>query len=112
MRLIRGGVFIVAERGPYSNKPRPALLIQAEALEDHTSLQFCMISSDAEARTDAFFRIPVEPTEANGLNVTSTIMVDKIVTIRREKLGQRCGVLEEAVMGDVNAALVAFQGLI
>ena len=111
MTLSRGEIYVVAEKGPYSGKPRPALLIQAEALEGHDSLQFCIISSDPDARRDVFFRVPVEPTEPNGLQASSTIMVDKIVTIRTEKLRDRCGALEEDTMALVNDALIAFQGL-
>lgn len=111
MTLARGEIWVIAEKGPYTNKPRPALLIQAEALEDHASLQFCLITSDPEARKDVFFRLPVEPTEANGLEAPSTIQIDKVVTIRRDRVQTRCGVLEETLMGEVNAALIAFQGL-
>lgn len=102
---------MVAEKGHLTGKPRPAVLIQAEALEEHTSLQFCLIYGADDAQRDVFFRIPVAPTEANGLDQSSTIAVDKIVTIRRENVKTRCGTLEEDVMGLVNDALIAFQGL-
>jgi mRNA-degrading endonuclease toxin of MazEF toxin-antitoxin module len=47
----------------------------------------------------------------SALEQNSTIAVDKIVTIRRENVKIRCGTLEEDVMGLVNDALIAFQGL-
>ncbi len=111
MSFARGEIWVVADKGFLTDKPRPAVLIQAEALEDHASLQFCLIYGAEDAPRDAFFRVPVAPTEANGLTIESTVAVDKIVTIRRERVTTRCGILEEDVMGLVNSALVAFQGL-
>jgi mRNA interferase MazF len=108
----RGEIWVVAEKGFLAGKPRPAILIQAEALEEHATLQFCLIYGAEDARQDVFFRVPVSPTEANGLEQDSTIAVDKIVTVRRENVKTRCGVLEEDAMGLVNEALVAFQGLV
>jgi mRNA-degrading endonuclease toxin of MazEF toxin-antitoxin module len=86
-------------------------LIQAEVLEDHASLLFCLVYGAADAQRDVFFRVPVEPTEANGLEEPSTIAVDKIVTVRRDNAKVRCGVVEEDVMGLVNNAVITFQGL-
>lgn len=111
MTFLRGGIWVVAEKGLLTGKPRPALLIQAEALEDHASLQFCLIYGAGDAQRDVFFRVPVTPTEANGLEQDSTIAVDKIVTVRRDSVKTRCGVLEEDAMGLVNDALATFQGL-
>ena len=103
---------MVAEKGHLAGKPRPAVLIQAEALDAHATLQFCLIYGADDAQRDVFSRIPITPTEANGLMEDSTVAVDKIVTIRRENIKARCGVLEEDVMGLVNEALMAFQGLV
>ncbi len=112
MIFARGEIWVVAEKGFLTGKPRPAVLIQAEALEEHASLQFCLIYGAEDAQRDVFFRIPVAPTESNGLEQDSTIAVDKIVTVRRENVTTRCGVLEEDAMGLVNEALIAFQGLV
>lgn len=111
MTIARGDVWWVAQRGLYEGKPRPAVLIQAEGLDDHDSLLFCLIYSSADARRDTFFRIAVEPSEANGLDAPSIVAADKVVTIRRDKLRHQCGVMEEGVMGLVNEALLTFQGL-
>lgn len=111
MSFTRGEIWVVAERGHLAGKPRPAVLIQAEALDEHGTLQFCLIYSADAAQRDVFFRVPVSPTEANGLEKASTVAVDKIVTVRRENVTSRCGVLEEDAMGLVNEALIIFQGL-
>jgi mRNA interferase MazF len=107
----RGQIWVVAEKGPLTGKPRPALLIQAEALEAHTTLQFCLIYGAESAQGGVFFRIPVEPTEANGLQKPSIVTVDKVVTIQRDHVKTQCGVIEEDIMGLVNDALIVFQGL-
>lgn len=101
----------MAQRGVYEGKPRPAVVVQAERLDDHDSIQFCLIYSSEDAKTGTFFRIAVEPSESNGLHAGSIIAADKVVSIRREKLQTRCGVLEEDIMGLVNDALLDFQGL-
>lgn len=111
MTFLRGEIWVVAEKGYLTGKPRPAVLIQAESLEDHASLQFCLVYGADDAQRDVFFRIAVSPTEANGLEQDSTIAVDKIVTVQRKNVKTRCGVLEEDVMGLVNDALIVFQGL-
>ena len=111
MTFNRGEIWVVAEKGFLTAKPRPAVLIQAEALEEHLSLQFCLVYGAEDAQRDVFFRISITPTEANGLEQDSTIAVDKIVTVQRKNVTTCCGVVEEDVMGAVNAALIAFQGL-
>ena len=112
MSFSRGQIWVVAEKGPLTGKPRPALLIQAEALDAHATLQFCLICGEDEAQRDVFFRIPVAPTEANGLQKPSIVTVDKVVTIQRANVKAQCGVIEEDVMGLVNDALSLFQGLV
>jgi mRNA interferase MazF len=76
----RGEIVIVAQRGLYEGKPRPAVIIQSDALlEHHPSILVCQLSTDARAAVGAFFRIPIEPSEANGLRERSIVMVDRVV---------------------------------
>jgi mRNA interferase MazF len=57
------------------------------------------------------FRLPVEPTKENGLHAISRIMVDKVMTVRRTKLGNRVGRLSDEDMVRLKRALVVFFGL-
>jgi mRNA interferase MazF len=108
----RGSVAVIAQKGVYKGKPRPAVIIQAEALlPTHPSILVCLVTGAEEGRPGAFYRIPVEPTSSNGLEKPSVIMADKIETIRRENVGQIIGYLDEATLGKLDTALLLFQGL-
>jgi len=105
----RGDLVTVALTGDYG-KPRPAVIVQTDALSDtHASIIVCPLTS---ATTDApEFRISVEPNAANGLRVRSQIMADKPVTVRRDRIGMRIGQLDIDEMARFNTALAFVMGL-
>ena len=105
----RGDVVIVAVTGDYG-KPRPAVIVQTDAFhETHASIIICQMTTDlADAPT---FRINIEPNERNGLRARSQIMVDKPVTVRRERIGKVIGRLGNGEIGDLNKALAFMMGL-
>jgi mRNA interferase MazF len=101
----RGDVVVVASRGAYtSSKPRPALIVQADPYNDtHASITICPITSDA---LDApLFRVALPPGERTGLQVSSQVMVDKLVSVPREAIGPAIGSCNLAEMEHVGAAL-------
>jgi mRNA interferase MazF len=105
----RGDVVIVAAAGDYG-KPRPAIVVQTDAFpETHASVVVCQMTSEIVEAPD--FRILIEPTARNGLRARSHIMADKPVTIRRERVGQLVGHLDDADMERVNVALAFVMGL-
>jgi mRNA interferase MazF len=57
------------------------------------------------------FRLPVEPTEGNGLRAVCRLMVDKITTVPKTKLGSRVGRLADEDMVRLNRAVVVFLGM-
>src|SRR2546422_471795 len=72
-------------------------------------IQICAITSDP---TDApLFRPAIEPSETNGLRVISRLMVDKITTIPKTKLGARIGRLADKDLVRLNRAMMIFLGL-
>ncbi|MHB8414214.1 MAG: type II toxin-antitoxin system PemK/MazF family toxin [Acidiferrobacteraceae bacterium] len=105
----RGDVVAVAAPGDYG-KPRPAVIVQTDALPaEHSSVVICQMTSEiAEA---PYFRITLEPTEKNGLRTRSQIMADKPVTIRRERVGRRIGSLDDKDVARLNVALAFVMGL-
>ena len=105
-----GDVVIVAQRGIYAGKPRPAVVVQAVGLDDHPSVLVCLVTSADEAG-EAPFRVPVAPAAANGLERPSLIQADRIETIRRDNITRIVGRLDEAAMETLNTALALFQGL-
>ncbi|CDK97847.1 conserved protein of unknown function, containing PemK-like protein [Magnetospirillum gryphiswaldense MSR-1 v2] len=55
-------------------------------------------------------RVDVEPSPENGLRKRSQVMVDKAMTVKRDKLGEPFGHLDEAAMIAVNRSLALFLG--
>ncbi len=104
-----GDVVTVAASGDYG-KPHPAIIVQTNALPAaHSSVIVCQITSEMAEAPD--FRITLEPTQRNGLRVRSQIMADKPVTIRRERVGQKTGSLDDKDMARLNVALAFVTGL-
>jgi mRNA interferase MazF len=105
----RGDVVTVAATGDYG-KPRPAVIVQTDALPaEHASVVVCQMTSDLSEAPD--FRVTIEPTERNGLRAQSQVMADKPVTIRRERIGQRVGRLDDEDIARLNVALAFVIGL-
>lgn len=105
----RGDVVMVAAAGDYG-KPRPAVIVQTDAFpETHPSVVICQMTSDIVDAPD--FRVTIEPNETHGLRIRSQIMVDKPVTVRRERIGQLVGRLTDADIGRLNIALAFVIGL-
>jgi mRNA interferase MazF len=91
-------------------KPRPAVIVQTDALaERHESVVVCQMTSDlADAPT---FRVTLHPNAQDGLRVTSQIMADKPVTIRRARIGGPIGRLNGEEITRLNTALAFVTGL-
>ncbi|MEI8265644.1 MAG: type II toxin-antitoxin system PemK/MazF family toxin [Betaproteobacteria bacterium] len=104
----RGDVVTVAVQGDFG-KPRPALIIQADQFGDHASVTVLLMTSSF---VDApMLRVPVLPGGKSGVQRTSQVMIDKTMTIRRDKLGQVVGSLEDDVMVEVERRLAIFLGI-
>ena len=105
----RGDMVTVAAPGDYG-KPRPAIIVQTDALPAaHSSVVVCQMTPEIAKAPD--FRITLEPTEKNGLRTRSPIMADKPVTIRRKRVGRRIGSLDEKDVARLNVALAFIMGL-
>lgn len=103
----RGDLVTIAISGDFG-KPRPALVIQADAFSSMASVTVLLLSSTL---VDApFIRIDVAPGPENGLHQRSQIMVDKAMTVKRDKLGGAFGQLDDNTMVAVNRALALFLG--
>ncbi len=105
----RGDLIIVSASGDYG-KPRPAVIVQTDAIpSSHQSVIVCQLTSELEHNSD--IRVTIEPRPENGLRLTSQIMSDKPVTIRRNKISQRIGQLSRQEMAKLNKALTFCLGL-
>jgi len=108
MIVKRGDLVTVAVSGDYG-KPRPALIIQADDFDSIPSITIAPLTSDIY---DApLIRISVQPSAGSGLRRLSQVMVDKITTIPRSKLGERIGSLDSRTLRAVNHAITGFLDL-
>ena len=104
----RGEVWTVSGSG-YSGKPRPAVILQDDRFDATASLTVCVFTTD---ETDApLFRIEINPSDRNGLRAASRLMVDKITTVPKERLGERVGQLDDVDEVRLNRAIMVFFGL-
>ena len=89
----RGNVVTVAIQGDFG-KPRPALVLQSDVFSDiHATVTVALISS--EIVQAPIFRLDIEPSETNGLSRPSQVQIDKIMSIRSEKIGDWSDVVQQ-----------------
>jgi mRNA interferase MazF len=99
----RGDVVLVVASGDYG-KPRPTLIVQSDLFNDtHASLTVCPVTSSLVKAP--LSRVPLKPSRANGLERQSQIMVDKIQTLRPDRISEPIGAIGPAQMQAVEAAL-------
>jgi mRNA interferase MazF len=105
----RGEIWTVAGGKDYAGKPRPAVVLQDGRFNKMDSITICAFTTDP---TDApLFRLLVEPTEGNGLRAPCRLMVDKITTVPKTRLGVRVGLLADEDMVRLNRAVLVFLGI-
>jgi mRNA interferase MazF len=105
----RGEVWTVSGGKDYAGKPRPVVIVQYDSFDATDSITICAFTTDP---TDApLFRLPVEPSKYNGLHASSRLMVDKITTVTKSKVGQRIGRLDDEDVVRFNQAVIVFLGL-
>jgi len=107
--VTRGEIWTIAGGPEYAGKPRPAVIVQDDDFDATRSITVCLFTTDP---TEApLFRIPVSPSEENGLRIPSSMMVDKLTTVSRERLGSRIGRLGDEDIVRLNRAILVFLGL-
>ncbi len=102
----RGQIWTSAGGAPYSQKPRPVLIVQADVYEGTASIAICGITTDSTPTP--FTRPQLRPSVQNGLRQPSRVMVDKITTVPRERLRDLVGHVTEGDMLAVASALALF----
>ena len=106
--MMRGDVVAIAMQGDFG-KPRPALVIQASHFSEHTSVTVLPITSTLVAAP--LLRVTVQPSTENGLKAPSQIMVDKVMTVKRDKIGSVFGHIDTDTMVEVERCLAVFLGI-
>jgi mRNA interferase MazF len=105
----RGEIWTVSGGPGYAGKPRPAVVVQDDDFSATRSVTICAFTTDP---TDApLLRIRVQPGEENGLRSPSSLMVDKLTTVPRERVGERIGRIGDEDLVRLNRALLVLLGL-
>jgi mRNA interferase MazF len=105
----RGEIWTIAGGKDYAGKPRPAVILQDDRFDATNSVTVCAFTTDpAQA---PLFRLPVEPDERNGLRARCSLMVDKIATVPRSKVGIRVGRLGDEDLIRLSRAILVFLGM-
>ena len=105
----RGEIWTLAGGKDYAGKPRPVVIVQDEGFEATNSVTVCAFTTD---ETEApLFRLPIVPNERNGLRAPFRLMVDKITTVPKSKIGTHVGRLDDEDVLRLNRAILIFLGL-
>lgn len=105
----RGELWTAAGGKHYAGKPRPVLVVQDDRFDATDSITICPLTSDPTEIP--LLRIQLDPRSSTGLTQPSSIMVDKLTTMRRSKLGEHIGQIPDTDMLALSRALVVFLGL-
>jgi mRNA interferase MazF len=97
-------IVLAAGPGGYSDRPRPFLVVQSNVFNDtHASVTLCPMTSVMGGQT--LFRVPFAPAAGTGLTTESEVQVDKVQSLRRERITRAIGLAPATAMEQVDQAL-------
>jgi mRNA interferase MazF len=105
---MRGDLVTIVMQGDFG-KPRPALILQSNQFSAHASATVLPITSTLVAAP--LLRVTVQPSAENGLQKPSQVMVDKAMTVKRDKVGPAFGHIGADAMVEVERCLAVFLGI-
>lgn len=104
----RGEIWTVSGGGAYTGKPRPVVILQDDRFDATASITVCAFTTDPTPAP--LFRLKIEPNERNGLHIACRLMVDKITTVPKARIGAQIGRLDDEDMVRLNRAVLVFLG--
>jgi mRNA interferase MazF len=85
------------------------LIVQADQFAATATVSVLLVTSTL---IDApLLRVSVPPGEDNGLRKPSQVMIDKTMTVRRDRLGPAIGRLDASTLIEVERRLAVFLGI-
>ncbi|GGE90937.1 type II toxin-antitoxin system PemK/MazF family toxin [Sphingomonas prati] len=104
IELRRGQVVLVVEKGDYSGKLRPAVIVQRDStLDVSDGVTLCGLTSKIAATEP--MRVLLTPGNGVGIDAPSMVMADKILTLRRENVRAVVGMVPAPKMQEIEGAL-------
>jgi mRNA interferase MazF len=105
----RGEIWTASGGPDYAGKPRPVLIVSSSLFQDLGSVAVCLFTTRIEEAMAV--RPLIQPDGGNGLRADSQLMIDKVTSVAKSKLGERVGVLSDQDMIKVNRSLMLYLGL-
>jgi len=106
----RGDVVTVAAPGDFG-KPRPAVIVQGDALNQAEPSSTIVALITSALRDAPLLRLTVEPSADNGLRASSQVQTNRILSVRNERVGEVIGRLSENQLVELNRLLALAIGL-
>ena len=107
--MMRGDFVTIAMQGDFG-KPQPALVMQSDQFNEHMTVTVLPVTSTLV--NAPLLRVTVEPGPESGLQKPSQVMVDKAMTVKRDKVGQAFGRIQVDAMVGVERWLAVFLGIV
>ena len=106
----RGDIWIASANDGFGGKPRPIVIIQNTlSIALKNSVIACLLTS--ETSDNPLLRINLQPNVENGLQKTSDIQTDKIITFKKERLIQKIGFISSQQLETLDESLKFWLGL-
>lgn len=113
--LRRGEIYLCSfdpTVGHEIKKTRPALVVQNDVGNRHSLLTIVAAITSTISPVPYPVEVVIDPTAGNGLDVRSSIRLDQIRTVDRQRLSRRLGVVDSAIVAKVDEALKISLGLV
>lgn len=104
----RGDFVTINIQGDFG-KPRPALVIQADQFDEHATVTVLPVTCTLVAAP--LLRITLKPSTENGLEKPSQVMIDKTMTVKRDKIGPTFGRIDADTLVEIERCLALFLGI-
>ena len=85
------------------------MILHDDRFDRTNSVTVCACTTDPTVAP--LFRLPIVPSQANGLRAVCRLMVDKITTVPKTKIRARVGRLADEDMVRLNRAVLVFLGI-
>ncbi|HEX8755011.1 MAG TPA: type II toxin-antitoxin system PemK/MazF family toxin [Steroidobacteraceae bacterium] len=105
----RRGEFVTVVLSGDFGKPRPALIIQADHFAAVPTVTLLLVTSTLS--DTPLLRVNIHPDGASGLRKPSQVMIDKTMTVKRERVGSPIGRIDADTLVEIERRLAVFLGI-
>jgi mRNA interferase MazF len=92
-------------RGSEQAGRRPALIVQTDIANQKPNYPLTVVVAVSTHGRQIPFHITLPPTPANGLSAASYVKCEQIMTVSKDRLVSRIGVVDAAIMAQVDHAI-------